>query len=97
MSLTGLPGLHDRDMGAMHHGRTEKNVRQQPDPTRVAQGGTTVSGTTPAESTSPRNPIPMTSTWFHRFGMRPYELLQPLATEPSPQPLRILPAHTLAA
>ena len=56
-----------------------------------------MSGTTPAESTSPRNPIPMTSTWFHRFGMRPYELLRHSATEPAVEPLRILPAHTLAA
>ena len=56
-----------------------------------------MSGTTPAESTSPRNPIPMTGTWFHRFGMRPYELLQTPATKPSPLPLRLLPAHTLAA
>ena len=61
-----------------------------------------MSGTTPAESTSPRNPIPMTGTWFHRFGMRPYELLQPASApsptgQSSPRPVRLIPSHILAA
>lgn len=32
-------------------------------------------GTTPGESATPRSPIPMTGTWFGRYGMSPYELL----------------------
>ena len=66
---------------------------------RTPRGGTTVTGTTPAETTTPRNPIPMTGTWYGRMGMRPYELLDPSTTthHVAPGPSRTLPAHILAA
>lgn len=58
-----------------------------------------MSGSTPATAATPRNPIPMTGTWFGRMGMRPYELLDSSAALPriAQQPLLTLPAHILAA
>ena len=56
-----------------------------------------MSGTTPAESTTPLNPIPLTSTWFSRVGLRPYELLEPTCAAPIDFPYTRIPAHILAA
>lgn len=59
-----------------------------------------MSGTTPAESTTPRNPIPLTGTWFGRVGMTPYELIDTaVRTTPTVVIARrpALPTRVLAA
>jgi hypothetical protein len=57
---------------------------------------------TPADTTSadttPVGRIPLTSTWFHLVGLRPYELLGLADRTPGPRtPVRSLPRLDLAA
>ena len=61
-----------------------------------------VISTTPADTTSADSTqvsrIPLTSTWFHLVGMRPYALLGITDRTPGPRnPVRSLPRLDLAA
>lgn len=60
----------------------------------------TVFGSTPAERTTPRNPVTLSGTWFGRMGTRPYELLGLTQAVPATATLSVratLPARSLAA
>lgn len=58
-------------------------------------------GTTPAETSTPRNPLSLTGTWFGRVGMAPYSLLGlPEAGTSSlrvEDPATVLPLRRIAA